>query len=35
MKSNSHLTRIQSTLHFNNLKFEKSVKKSRPEFSLI
>lgn len=26
MKSDSHLTRIQSTLHFNNLKFEKSVK---------
>lgn len=26
MKSDSHLTRIQSTLHFNNLKFEKSIK---------
>lgn len=32
MKSDSHLTRIQSTLHFNNLKFEKSVKNQDQSF---
>ena len=32
IKSESQLTRIQSTLHFNNLKFEKSIKNQDQSF---